>query len=574
MTILTTVLLVSALLALVSVFSSLIAFRYGAPLLLLFLLVGLGARALMFGDASPYDAQTAFIIGAIALAVVLFESGFTTSWSSYRLAAWPAITMATVGVLLTSGLVTLAGVYFLHMSWLEAGFLGAVLSSTDAAAVFFLLRVGGINIGEKVRSVLEIESGTNDPMAIMLTMMLAQIASVVTADQSATPDYLDILRHFGTEMAVGLLVGYAGGKIIVQMINRLTLDPNLYPLLSLFVALLIFAVAGKLHGSGFLAIYVAGLVSGNSRMRNSQAVRKFHEGISWMAQIAMFLVLGLMADPRLLMKSIVPALGIAFVLIFIARPVAAFLCLAPFKVSIAKTAFVGWVGLRGAVSILLALLPLMAHLPAAETIFSITFIVVMLSLAVQGWTIKPMAKGLGLIVPPQSGAVHRLELDLPMDAHYELIAYEVDPQSPVARTQGLPLWARPALVLRDGRPVPVEEMHVVRPHDHVYLFTEPKRLKDFDRLFGAHIEDSADEREFYGDIALEPHVTLGQLAALYGLQPQDNDDAITLADLFARECPGGFEIGARLCYGGFTFILRALDEKKILSVGLVLDNKR
>ncbi|MBI1272759.1 MAG: potassium/proton antiporter [Alphaproteobacteria bacterium] len=566
------ILLISSILAIVSIATSLISFRYGAPLLLLFLVVGLLAGSTGIAGEQFSDPQTVFVIGCIALATILFESGFTTQWRSYRLAAWPALTMATFGVLITAGIVMVTGVYVLDLGWLEAAFLGAVLSSTDAAAVFFLLRVGRITIRDRVRSTLEIESGTNDPMAIMLTLVLVEIATILTATGEAiTPTYAEIFGHFVKELFIGSIVGYVGGRVIVLVINKLNFESSLYPLISLVIALFVFALSGKLEGSGFLAIYIAGLTAGNSRLRNSQNVRRFHEGISWLSQLTMFLVLGMMADLGRLITMALPALGIAAVLIFVARPLATFLCLSPYKFTPAETSFVGWVGLRGAVSILLALLPLMAHVENAEIVFSVTFLVVVYSLLVQGWTIKKVAQTLNLIVPPHTGPVRRMEFELPTGSNLELVAYNVHPDSLIARGAPLPAWSHAVLVLRDGRPLALyDDPWKLQENDQVYFFTDPSRLPVFDRLLGAPLKDYESERKFYGDIVLEPTVKFSELTGIYGLRIDGVNQDLTLAELFELEFKKSYEVGDRLRISRFELIVRAIEENKIKSIGLAL----
>jgi potassium/hydrogen antiporter len=565
------IVLICSILAIISIATSLIAFRYGAPLLLMFLLIGLFAGTSGIGGIQFSDPHIAFVIGSIALAIVLFESGFTTSIKSYRLAAWPALTMATAGVLLTAGITMVTAVYLLNLGWLEAAILGAVLSSTDAAAVFFLLRVGRITIRDRVRSTLEIESGSNDPMSIMLTLVLVKIATFLAiSGVDAAPTYLEVTGHFVKEVLIGAAIGYIGGRLIVLVINKLDFETSLYPLLSLVLALFVFALTGQLGGSGFLAIYIAGVVAGNSRLRSSHNVRKFHEGISWLSQLTMFLILGLIADIHLLADSILPALMIAIVLIFIARPTATYLCLWPFKYTPAETSFVAWVGLRGAVSILLALLPMMENINNSEKIFSITFLVVIFSLIIQGWTIKPFAKALNLVVPPQTGPVQRVEFELPMGSNLELIAYEIHPESLVARGAPLPTWSRPALVLRDHRPLASLENLKLQSDDQVYFFTDPRRRHVFDRLLGAPLADMESEREFFGDIVLKPDVKFSDLAHSYGLLINNVEQYQQLDDFFAREFGGGYEIGDRIRLGRFDLIVREIEDEQIKSFGLAL----
>ena len=343
--------LVGTALVLAAAFSSLIAFRFGAPLLLLFL--GLGLAAGVDGLGIQFDnARLAYFVGALALALILFESGFGTPVTALRQAAMPALSLATVGVIITTGLFGVATFYLTDFSWLESFLLGAAVASTDAAAVFFLLRAGNLHLRDRVRSTLEIESGTNDPIAIFLTITLVEVIAT-GFDPGAEVLVMDIVAGFFIHMAIGAAVGLLGGLAIVRMVGRLNLDLGLLPIFVMTLALLVFAAGGAFGGSGFLAVYLAGLVAGNSRIRAQANLKRFQEGVSWLAQIIMFLVLGLFATPSQFLGILPVGIALGLFLIFIARPIAVWLCLLPFRFQRQETAFISWVGLRGAVSILL-----------------------------------------------------------------------------------------------------------------------------------------------------------------------------------------------------------------------------
>ncbi|HXH25332.1 MAG TPA: potassium/proton antiporter, partial [Vicinamibacterales bacterium] len=381
------IILVGASLLFVSILTSLVAFRIGAPLLLLFLAIGLAAGEDGLGIQFN-NAPAAFLIGTVALAVILFDSGFNTPFSSFRLATGPALTLATLGVVLTAGIVGLAGWAAFDRPWPQSLLIGAILASTDAAAVFFLLRVGGITVRERVRSTLEIESGSNDPIAIFLTLGLVEMIAADAAD----PVHLAL--RFVTQMGLGGLIGFAGGWLLVATLNDLRLEAGLYPVLAVAGALLLFAATSALDGSGFLAVYVAGLIVGNAPLRAVQALRRFQDGLTWLAQIVMFVMLGLLATPSQFAAVAAPSLLLAAVLVLVARPVAVWVCLLPFRFPRNEVAFVAWVGLRGAVSILLAIVPTLYGLPDGQTYFNIAFLVVLASLLAQGWTIRPLARWL------------------------------------------------------------------------------------------------------------------------------------------------------------------------------------
>ena len=381
--------LVGTALVVAAAFSSLIAFRFGAPLLLLFLCIGLATGT--DGLGIQFDnARIAYFAGSLALAVILFDSGFGTPLNALRQAAGPALSLATFGVLLTTGLFGAAAYYLLDLTWLESFLLGAAVASTDAAAVFFLLRAGEINLRERVRATLEVESGTNDPIAIFLTITLVEIIAA-HANPETNVLVTSLILGFLLNMGLGAVVGVLGGLAIVRLVDRLNLDHGLLPIFVLTLSLMVFAAAGAIGGSGFLAVYLAGLVAGNSDIRAVTILKRFQDGMSWLAQIIMFLILGLFATPSQFPAILVPAVLLGLFLMFVARPIAVWVCLIPFRLPRPEVAFVSWVGLRGAVSILLAITPLLGGLENGRLIFNTAFIIVLVSLVIQGWTVGPLA---------------------------------------------------------------------------------------------------------------------------------------------------------------------------------------
>lgn len=564
--------LIGAGLIAISTFTSLISFRVGAPLLLVFLAVGLGAGEDGPGGLVFDDAPAAYFIGSLALAVILFDSGFNTAYHAVRSAFGPALTLATVGVLLTAGLVAIAARYLLTLTWLEAAILGAIVSSTDAAAVFFLLRVGGITIRDRVRSTLEVESGSNDPMAIFLTVTLVELAASGASLDTAG---WEVMTAFVRQMGFGLLAGLGGGQLIILVVNRLKLEAGLYPIVVLSLALCVFALTGLFDGSGFLAVYVAGVVAGNSRLHAMPLLRRFQDGMTWFSQIAMFLTLGLLATPSQFLDIALPALLLALFLTLIGRPLAVWLSLLPFGFSRNETTFVAWVGLRGAVSILLAILPIVAELPSGRLLFNVAFVIVMASLLVQGWTIGPMARWLGLIVPARYGAVDRVELELPGRASHELIAYRIAPESPVATGERLPRWARPSLIIRDGRSIRIHEAGRLRVGDYVYIFAQPKLVPLLDRLFARRAALDPADREFFGDFALDPETTMADLDSAYGLKTATEEEQLSVAEYVARRLHGTPEVGDRVPLEGVELIVREVDDdRNIVSIGLAVEPSR
>ncbi len=562
-------LLVGAALIVVSVFTSLVAFRFGAPLLLLFLGIGLGAGSDGLGIEFS-DVNTAYFVGSLALAVILFDSGFGTSLKSFRQAAAPSIVLATVGVLLTTAIVGMAARLMFGFGWAEGLLMGAIVSSTDAAAVFFLLRVGGITIRDKVRSTLEVESGSNDPMAIFLTIMFVELLASGSGITGFTHEFV---VGFGLQMGLGVTLGIAGGAAIVFIINRVELEGALYPIIVLGMAVLLFAFTGLLGGSGALAAYVAGLVAGNRRVRARATLVRFQDGMTWLAQIVMFLILGLLASPSQFGEVALPAVALALFLMFVARPVAVWLCLLAFQYQRDEIAFISWVGLRGAVSILLAILPLIALLENGAVLFNTAFIIVLTSLLVQGWTIRPMAQWLGLIVPPRIGPVERVGLELPGSAHHELIVYHVVEGSPVAEGERLPRWARPSLIVRDGQSMRFQYAGRIKAGDYVYMFIAPRYTRLLDRLFASPTKVEADDKDFFGEFRINPRRPLVALKDAYDAQIGPNVSLEkTIGDYMRERLGGTAEIGDRVAIGALELIVREVDiEGEVSEAGLAID---
>jgi potassium/hydrogen antiporter len=562
------VILVGTLLVLIAAFSSLLAFRFGAPLLLLFLCIGLIAGVDGLGiDFS--NAPVAYFIGSLALAVILFDSGFGTSIQSFRQAAAPAITLATLGVILTTATFAAGARFFFDLTWLEALLLGAIVGSTDAAAVFFLLRVGGVTIRDKVRSTLEVESGSNDPMAIFLTITLVEIiSSGVGYDEVGA----EVLIQFFMQMGIGLAAGIVGGMMIVGLVNRLNLERGLGPIFVLALSLLVFSATGAVGGSGFLAVYVAGLYAGNRQIRSAPTLKRFQDGMTWLAQILMFLILGLLATPSQFAGIALPAVALALFLIFVARPIAVWLSLLPFNYQREETAFVSWVGLRGAVSILLAILPVLGLLENATLFFNLAFIIVLVSLVVQGWTINPLARRLGLVVPPRIGPVDKVELELPGTASHELLAYRVVPDSPVAIGERIPRWARPSLVIRDGKSMRYQYAGRLKAGDYVYLFISSRYPRLLDRLFASPVPVDEDDAEFFGAFSIEPSRPARELASAYDITLSEDEADMTIDGLLSHRLGGRAEFGDRVLLGTIEVIVRDVDDKgRVTSAGLSLD---
>ncbi|WP_018922831.1 potassium/proton antiporter [Salsuginibacillus kocurii] len=394
--------------------------RLGVPSLVLFILVGMlmgsdGLGVIHFGDA-----EVAQLIGIIALVIILFEGGLQTKWTTVKSVAAPSLLLATLGVLLTSAIVALGAHLIFDITWLEAFLFGAIVGSTDAAAVFAALKERNIKV--KLGATLEAESGTNDPMAVFLTLSFIEL---ILRDEMSI--WL-LLPNFFWQMGLGLLLGLMLGKVASASINRINLDSSgLYPIFSVAFALLTYSITAFLEGSGFLAVYVAALVIGNSELTYRYAIFQFNEGFAWMAQISMFIILGLLVFPGQLftLDVIINGVLLSVVLMFLARPIAVFVSTLGLKYSLKEKAFVSWAGLRGAVPIVLATFPIVAGLENSQLFFNVVFFIVLTSALVQGATISQLAKTLKLTGPKKETPHHSIELISMGKANAEMIQFKV-----------------------------------------------------------------------------------------------------------------------------------------------------
>jgi potassium/hydrogen antiporter len=557
--------LLGSLLVLAGILSSLIALRFGAPLLLVFLLVGMLAGEAGPGGIAFKDVHTAYTVGSIALALILFDGGLRTRFQTFRSVLAPALVLATLGVLLTAGITGLVAHLALGLGWLQALLLGAVVASTDAAAVFFLLHARGLRLRPRVSATLEVESGTNDPFAIFLTVLLVEI--LLLGEQSWKSVVLTLVH----EMIVGGIIGVIGGRIIVIVLNRVGLAQGLHAPFVATTVLVVFGIAEATHASGFLAVYLAGLIVGNQPTRAHNTVVVFLDAITWLAQIVMFVLLGLLAWPGRLGYSVGAALLVAVALMLIARPAAVFICLAPFGYSWREKLFISWVGLRGAVGIFLASVPLLVGLPFSFLVFDVAFIVVVVSLLVQGWSIGFAARKLDVWFPRADPLPRRVELDLPGQLAQELVGYSVAVNSPYLRRGLLPSWAKPTLVIRDEKVHTPEEAEAVRQGDYVYLLAPPEKAQALDRFFVDVSPASRPDPRLLGDFFVSGDATLGALADIYGLQIAADHAEQSLADYFAEERGGAVKHNDILMLGPVGLLAHQVEGGRVTTVGLQLD---
>lgn len=457
------------LMLLVSVLSSRASQRLSVPVALIFLAVGMlgGSEGLL---GIPFeDYRLAYRLGTIALVLILFDGGFNTPMRMVRRVAAPAAVLATLGVVGTASLLAL-GAYLIGFTAAESLLVGAVASSTDAAAVFAVLRGSGVHLQRRVGATLEVESGANDPMAVILTTLVTQALIEPGAGLGWFIPAMVALQ-LGVGGAVGAAIGYAGRELLVR--TRLP-AAGLYAVLLLGIASLAFAVPTLLQGSGFLGVYIAGIVLGNGKLPYRVGLQRVHDALAWLSQVTMFVMLGLLVFPSRLLEIAPVALPLALFLTVVARPVVVWLCLLPFRYPGREVAYVAWVGLRGAVPIVLATYPLLLGASGAERIFDIVFFIVVVGSIFPGATVSWLAKSLKLEAadPPAPPAVLEIESMQPLNG--ELMSFYVDEALPVAgvRLDEIPLPETSAvtLIVRGRDVIAPRPATVLEPGDHVYVF--------------------------------------------------------------------------------------------------------
>lgn len=460
--------LTAAILLLISIFSSKLSLRYGIPALLIFLGIGMIVGSDGLGIVYFSDYQLAQYLGIVALIYILFSGGLDTKWRKVRPIVVPGILLSTLGVLLSAVIVGYFVSLILNVSFIEGVLLGAIVSSTDAAAVFSVLRYNAIGFKYRLRELIEFESGTNDPMAIFLTIGL--IHFLISPEMT----WASFLFLFVKQMSIGLILGYLLGRAITWLINHANLAyDGLYPVMALSFVPLIYGVTDLLGGSGFLAVYLAGLVMGNSVFVHKKSLMNFFDGIGWLMQICMFLVLGLLVFPAEILKISSQGLLIALVLIALGRPVSVFVSTMFTGMKIRARHMVSWVGLRGAVPIILATFPLVYGLEHAELFFSIVFFVVVTSVIIQGTTIPMVARLLHVDTPLRERTRYPLELDSAIETKAALKEVEIEPREfacgKLILELNLPENVLVTLINRDGKFIVPRGTTVIQENDKLLI---------------------------------------------------------------------------------------------------------
>ena len=534
------IILLVAVLIVLGIASSTLSARLGLPVLVLFLGVGMLAGEDGPGGIAFNNAQIAHALGSLALALILFDGGLQTPMRSIKKVWKPASVLATFGVLVTSVITGLAAAWILDAPLLYGLLIGAIVGSTDAAAVFSLLRNAGIHINSRLKSTLEIESATNDPMAIFLTVGLLEV--MVNKLEPGR----GLFMLFVSQMGLGTLIGLAGGWLAVRVINRVELmTSGLYPVLVAAFGLLTFGVAANLGGSGFLAIFIAGVVIGNSRFVFQRSTFLFHDGLAWLGQIAMFVMLGLLINPSSLLDVWLQGLLIAVVLVLVARPLAVLPVLKVFGFNWREMTLVSWVGLRGSVPIILAIYPLIYGLPGAQLIFSVVFFVVLLSATIQGSTLPLVARKLGLTEPAPVTPAASLEITAIGDVDAEIVEYKLGEQCRAAGRRlsqmALPDGAVVAMITRDKQVIPPRGSTQLQAGDHLFVVLKPENRDFVDQVVSA-LSDETDSPLAAGGLRLKGYTRIEDLAHSYGVQlpapAQDSLDTVLRRALVLQVQPG------------------------------------
>ena len=475
-------LLGAAVLLLVSILASKASGRLGVPALALFLVIGMLAGSDGPGGIYFDDPRLAQWLGVIALVFILYAGGLDTDWARIRPVLAHGLALSTVGVLLTAALMGLFAILALGFTPLQGLLLGAIVSSTDAAAVFTVLRARSVRLREPLEPLLELESGSNDPMAVFLTVALTGLLA------SADTSILRLVPAFIQQMLLGALLGYSMGRAMAWIVNHVRLHvEGLYPVLTVALTLLTYGGTAVLGGNGFLAVYLAGLIMARGDFIHKRSLLRFHDGLAWLMQIAMFLALGLLVFPSRLLAVAGVALLAALFLIFIARPISVALTLLPFRLPVRQQAMVAWVGLRGAVPIILATFPRLAGLPQADLIFDIVFFVVLTSVLLQGTSIPLVARWLNVAVIPPAVRRSPLELTPGDQLKSELLEVAVPAGATAVGRQvlelGLPKGALIALIGRGSEHIVPDGNTVLEPGDHLLILADQAVLAATRRAF-------------------------------------------------------------------------------------------
>lgn len=558
------VILVGALVLFIGLLLGSLSPRVGVPSLLVFLGVGMAAGENGIGGIQFEDVSVAFLISNLALTIILLDGGLRTRLETFRVGLKPALSLATLGVALSAMFTGAFATWLLGVDWRVGLLLGGIIGSTDAAAVFSMIRSAGVRINERVASTLEIESGLNDPMAIFITVLLIDLLLKPDAGWGVKT-FTALIQQFG----VGALLGIGLGILLAELLLRVRSNEGLHALLLCTGGLTLWAITNLLGGSGFLAAYIAGLVAGNWRSGTSDNVLRSMDSMAWLAQSGMFLLLGLLVSPKELLNSLLPGLAIAFFLMLVARPLAVGLLLLPFGFPRREQTFIAWTGLRGAVPIVLAVFPLMAGLDQSRLLFDIVFVVVITSLLLQGTTLGPMARWLKLALPLAAKPLTEVGL-AGLDDQF-MAQFRIEPGS---RADGKELarLVTPAIravaLVREGTSLSLDDNPTLRAGDTLALLASHSELEQLSEWF---LSSTVALRRFYGDFTVHAAVQVTDVATSYGLVGLTDDElAMSLEQLFRHRHRTSPVVGDTVELGGIRLRVRAIEKGRISLVGIRL----